>query len=949
MNTPKSTKLALTCFLLAGTLGVSLFNANAAALTWTGLSGTTNGWSDTNNWSPAQLPANGDTLAFGDGGSTNVIGALNNTVDADYTLTRLTYSALFTNLVTTNFHGTAISQGTTLTVNSANSSFFYVGTGLDDGKDSTNFTTIVGSGRLVLGNPAAPSTNANSNVQIKQTSVTSGNHRAVLDLSGLDNFVFAAGKFVVAGDGTFGGAGDRPQGMVLLARTNVITCAAPRITDPSAVVSQPFTIGYSQGSQSATTTTNLVQLGQENTINSDYIKIGGLKLIGQVSFRPGLVNPTLKLRGAYGTNRVPQLVLGDHGEARIVSFVSRGNLDLSPGTVDAMVEDMYLGKNGWRDNATDTGSASGTMTIAAGTFDVKNLNIGCQQGDNLGNATGTVTVRTNATLLAGNINIGRDSGAATGKGTGSLIINAGVVNVSGNVAEIDGIGGAGISTLVITNNGTLNMMPPDDTVPGNVIVRNFNSGNGTLTNYAILGTTNLTLVDGVTNFTVYSGQALAPFAVGVPGPLTVKGSLTLANARLRLDLNNPADASSNDQIAVSNILTLGGANIVDIGGTIMPGTYTLMTYGTLVGDTNNLQVTGALANSRYSFSFDTATVPSVNLTVSGGPTRSLTWAGDGTANAWDLRTTSNWNGHAEKYFDLDAATFDDTGSVTPAVNLTGTLQPASVTVNSSNHYTFSSSGKLSGAGGLVNNGSGKLTILTANDYTGDTTINAGTVVINGALGNTTVSVNSGATLGGTGTILGPVTVQSGGMFTPGTSIGTMAISNNLVLSDGSTNTFEANLDTLTHDKVIGLHTVTYGGTLNLVLSGRAVNGNDTFKLFSATTVANAFSSPYSGAFTAIVPETPGAYLAWDTSTLATDGTLRVVDTRPRVTVQVSGNQLTLSWPAANVGWRLQSQTNGINVGLSTNWFDVPGSTNTDNATLDIDPGNGTVFYRLGSP
>jgi hypothetical protein len=152
-----------------------------------------------------------------------------------------------------------------------------------------------------------------------------------------------------------------------------------------------------------------------------------------------------------------------------------------------------------------------------------------------------------------------------------------------------------------------------------------------------------------------------------------------------------------------------------------------------------------------------------------------------------------------------------------------------------------------------------------------------------------------------------VTVESGANLAPGASIGTLAISNNLVLSDGSTTVIEANLDTLTHDKIIGLNKVTYGGTLNLALSGRPVIGTDTFKLFSATTVAVPvlLYSPYAGTFTSITPATPGVGLLWNTNTLASDGTLRVVSTTPTtMTAQTTGNQIDLSWPADHTGWRL---------------------------------------------
>jgi len=72
-------------------------------------------------------------------------------------------------------------------------------------------------------------------------------------------------------------------------------------------------------------------------------------------------------------------------------------------------------------------------------------------------------------------------------------------------------------------------------------------------------------------------------------------------------------------------------------------------------------------------------------------------------------------------------------------------------------------------------------------------------------------------------------------------------------------------------------------------------------------------------------------------------------TPPPMTAVVSGNQLTLSWPADHTGWVLQGQTNSINVGISTNWVEVPGSASVNSMSFTIDPANGAVFYRLILP
>ena len=59
-----------------------------------------------------------------------------------------------------------------------------------------------------------------------------------------------------------------------------------------------------------------------------------------------------------------------------------------------------------------------------------------------------------------------------------------------------------------------------------------------------------------------------------------------------------------------------------------------------------------------------------------------------------------------------------------------------------------------------------------------------------------------------------------------------------------------------------------------------------------------------------------------------------------------GNRLQLSWPQDHLGWRLQVQTNSLTAG---NWVDVPNSTNTTSTTINVDPANGSVYFRLVYP
>ena len=88
------------------------------------------------------------------------------------------------------------------------------------------------------------------------------------------------------------------------------------------------------------------------------------------------------------------------------------------------------------------------------------------------------------------------------------------------------------------------------------------------------------------------------------------------------------------------------------------------------------------------------------------------------------------------------------------------LGSQTLTVGSDNTST-TYSGVISDAGAVVKTGTGTLVLAATNTYTGPTTISQGKLVVNGALGNSAVSVTGGGALGGTGSIAGQVTLAGG--------------------------------------------------------------------------------------------------------------------------------------------------------------------------------------------
>lgn len=63
----------------------------------------------------------------------------------------------------------------------------------------------------------------------------------------------------------------------------------------------------------------------------------------------------------------------------------------------------------------------------------------------------------------------------------------------------------------------------------------------------------------------------------------------------------------------------------------------------------------------------------------------------------------------------------------------------------------------------------------------------------------------------------------------------------------------------------------------------------------------------------------------------------------------ASGQLQMSWPADHTGWQLQSQTDNLASGLGTNWVNVGGSDQANQAAVPLSSSNAAVFFRLVRP
>jgi autotransporter-associated beta strand protein/YD repeat-containing protein len=125
--------------------------------------------------------------------------------------------------------------------------------------------------------------------------------------------------------------------------------------------------------------------------------------------------------------------------------------------------------------------------------------------------------------------------------------------------------------------------------------------------------------------------------------------------------------------------------------------------------------------------------------------------------------------------------------------------------------TTTFSGPMSGDGALTKVGAGTMT-LSGNSlgYTGAITVSAGTLLANGNISNADVTVATGATLGGTGTLSD---LSAGGTIAPGNSPGRLNSTGNV--SWGATGTFAVEINGLTpgtqYDQLVAAGTVALGG------------------------------------------------------------------------------------------------------------------------------------------
>lgn len=467
---------------------------------------------------------------------------------------------------------------------------------------------------------------------------------------------------------------------------------------------------------------------------------------------------------------------------------------------------------------------------------------------------------------------------------------------NGSTLQLDNGDTAGsLGSGALTNNGALIFNAGGDEAYGYPIY-----GTGSITN---LGSTGIITLGNNLNAAYLvqagSGTLLLQGSNALTGGFVVSGGTVWARAANCLGLA-PITVSGGELQLIFGIdftgtsLTLGGGLLHGgiSGSSIFEGQVSLATDSSIQVDTGN---SFTLANPAG------LNGGSFNLTKTGNGTLIL----NGTNNSWNSLT------------------------------LIGT-----VAFNSAANLSVTSS--ISGIGNLKQTGGGTTTLSGDNTgMFGNLAVSAGTLLVNTASGAALADV-TGGTLGGNGSIAGPVSIEAGGTLAPGTSsIGTLTLSSDLTI--GGNVAVKVNKSLVQSNDLVmvaGTLSNTNNGTVSVSNLGAALHVGDKFTLFS---------QPVTGGATLAVS---GGGVTWSNN-LATDGSIVVLSTMAaystNLTATVSGSTLTVSWPATHLGWILQVQTNSLSSGLSTNWVDVAGSSAVTSTNLTISATVPTAFYRLRHP
>lgn len=446
----------------------------------------------------------------------------------------------------------------------------------------------------------------------------SANTDTVLDLSGLSNFTFDSST----ADIQLGSQGNQASNFVtvyLASLDNIITAKSFGI---ASVVS-----GATAGSN-----VGRVYLGQDNQINANNITVGDFKSTTEFTFQDGITNGTLTLRATNGTGRATLLI----GRGQSGSAHTNASMDVSAGSLDALISTLTIGQNDNRD--TQASNTTASLTMGAGILDATTIILGDLSNNSSNSAytaTGTLTLAGTGTVKANTITLSQRSSTGNGFSNGIFNLSGGIVQAgtiqrgsapkgtstfnwnSGTLQNYDASTDLAVSGVDLTLNGTGSRS--FHVTAGRTATVNSSLVNGTGVGsdaFTKTGTGTLALTQASTYSGVTTVQEGTLLVTNTTGSATGVGSIQISNSGLlagngRLAPEGSAGVTNQGTLKAGLIDSTGASGLtLDLGST----TGGLQSTGTLSFDlfTNAGDNTG-IASSADRLTITQATAGDISL------------------------------------------------------------------------------------------------------------------------------------------------------------------------------------------------------------------------------------------------------------------------------------------------------------------------------------------------
>jgi fibronectin-binding autotransporter adhesin len=477
-------------------------------------------------------------------------------------------------------------------------------------------------------------------------------------------------------------------------------------------------------------------------------------------------NTTTGIDGSSGNYN---LTLAGAGDMTVSGPINLGTGTLTKGVSGTLTLSGALTAGGVTDLNRATISAnvttSGNQTYSGGA-DIGPGNITLTS--NTGNVTFSDTVRGSGTAnvsIAGNLVL--NSGANVESSVTSLSVS-GTTNLAANVttANTQTYTGAtalsAASTLTTTNSNITfsNTINSSNSTARNLTI---NTGSGTTQFAGIIGGTNALGAIGITGNVDLDAAITGASSLSVSGTSNLGANVTTTGVQ---SYSGTTTLSGSDRTLQGSTITLaavtGGSNSLTITGNLdldgaISGVDDLSVSGTSdIGADVTTTGTQTYSGTTTLSTSSTLEGSTVNLNAVTGGSNALTVTGnldlDGVISGVTNLSVSGTSNIGANITTTGTQTYTAVTTLSTDATLTGTAITASVVSLGTNDLTISNSaasainGAVTGTGGLTKAGSGALTMSNASTYTGETTINAGTLTVTGTLSDSAdVIVASGAT------------------------------------------------------------------------------------------------------------------------------------------------------------------------------------------------------------